>query len=96
MALAPGKKRMGFTLEDIVPWGRSFDEYVAMFALSGEDLGKKIVGCGDGSAAFNAELARRGGRVLSIDPVYRFTAGEMLRLVSPQGLRENSVGFPTD
>ena len=24
---------MAFTLEKVVPWGRSFDEYLAMFAL---------------------------------------------------------------
>jgi len=27
-----------FTLEQVVPWGRSFDEYQGMFALSHEDL----------------------------------------------------------
>jgi len=25
-----------FTLEQVVPWGRSFDEYCRMFALSGD------------------------------------------------------------
>ena len=44
---------MSFSLKQIVPWGRSFAEYVAMFALSGDDLGKRILGCGDGPAAFD-------------------------------------------
>jgi hypothetical protein len=61
---------MAFRLESIVPWGRSFDEYVRMFALSERDMSGRILGCGDGPAAFNAELSRRGGRVVSLDPIY--------------------------
>lgn len=72
---------MSFSLKQIVPWGRSFDEYVAMFALTGEDLGKRILGCGDGPAAFNARLTGRGGRVLSVDPIYRFTADDIRRRI---------------
>lgn len=68
---------MAFQLEQVVPWGRSFDEYASMFALSGADLDKTILGCGDGPASFNAELTVRGGRVNSADPVYRFSAGEI-------------------
>lgn len=68
---------MPFELENIVPWGRSFEEYVAMFGLLEIDLEKRILGCGDGPAAFNAMLTRRGGRVLSVDPLYRFSAQEV-------------------
>src|SRR2546428_10117836 len=64
-----------FTLDRVVPWGRSFDEYRRMFALSDRDLTSTILGCGDGPAAFNAEATRRGARVVSADPIYRFTAG---------------------
>lgn len=74
---------MGFTLEKVVPWGRSFDEYVAMFSLTEGDLRKSILGCGDGPAAFNAELTKRGGRVVSADPVYRFSvAGISARIAA--------------
>lgn len=45
---------MPFTLENIVPWGRSLDEYISMFQLSGKDLDAKILGCADGPASFNA------------------------------------------
>ncbi|MEJ2659998.1 MAG: hypothetical protein P8Z73_04665 [Desulfobacteraceae bacterium] len=72
---------MSFSLKQIVPWGRSFAEYVAMFALSGEDLGKRILGCSDGPAAFNARLTSRGGRVLSVDPIYRFAADDIRRRI---------------
>ena len=65
---------MSFTLEKVVPWGRSFDEYVAMFALDRADLQKRILGCSDGPASFNATLTRLGGSVVSVDPIYQFTA----------------------
>lgn len=68
---------MAFTLDKIVPWGRSFDEYVAMFALSEEDLGKRFLGCGDGPANFNYVLTCRGGWVISADPIYRFSTNEI-------------------
>jgi len=73
---------MGFRLESIVPWGRSFDEYVSMFALTDGELNQRILGCGDGPAGFNAALTRRGGRVTSIDPLYCFTAEEISRRIS--------------
>ena len=59
---------MGFTLDKVVPWGRSYDEYVSMFGLTENDLALRILGCGDGPAAFNSELCKRGGNVVSVDP----------------------------
>jgi SAM-dependent methyltransferase len=64
-------------LSAIVPWGRSFDEYMRMFALDELDLERRIIGCGDGPAAFNAEMKRRGKRVVSVDPLYGFTAEQI-------------------
>jgi hypothetical protein len=57
--------------------GRSLDEYVAMFSLTEDDLNKKILGCGDGPASFNAGLTEQGGRLTSIDPVFQFSAPEL-------------------
>src|SRR5579863_892683 len=64
-------------LADIIPWGRSFDEYRAMFTLGAADSGKRILGCGDGPASFNAEATAMGLRVISVDPIYQFTAAEI-------------------
>ena len=61
-----------FTLNQVVPWGRSFDEYRRMFNLTDDDLNRFIIGCGDGPASFNAEAFHRGKRVISCDPLYRF------------------------
>lgn len=73
---------MGFSLDKVVPWGRSFEEYVAMFDLNNEDLACRILGCGDGPAGFNAELARRGGRVTSLDPVYAFPGNQIRQRIN--------------
>ena len=70
---------MGFTLEKVVPWGRSYDEYVSMFGLTDVELGLRILGCGDGPAAFNSALTKRGGNVVSVDPIYAFDA-EQIRI----------------
>lgn len=72
---------MGFALENVVPWGRSYDEYVAMFSLSESDLNGRILGCGDGPAAFNAHLSKQGGQIVSVDPLYRFTAEEIRKRI---------------
>jgi hypothetical protein len=72
---------MSFSLEKVVPWGRSFDEYVAMFALSEDDLERRIVGCGEGPASFNCTLTKQGGRIVSVDPIYQFSADEILRRI---------------
>ncbi|WP_024298127.1 class I SAM-dependent methyltransferase [Methylomicrobium lacus] len=73
---------MGFTLAKVVPWGRSYDEYIRMFSLTEADLGLRILGCGDGPASFNAELTQRGGTIVSIDPVYVFDAEQIKNRIS--------------
>lgn len=60
-------------LKNVVPWGRSLAEYRSMFSLTDSDLKKKILGCGDGPASFNAEVTAAAGQVISVDPVYAFS-----------------------
>jgi hypothetical protein len=90
---------MPFTLNDVVPWGRSYDEYLRMFALDPADLRRRIIGCADGPASFNAEATRRGVRVVSCDPLYAFTAaviGERIEVTSAEILeqtRKNAAAF---
>jgi SAM-dependent methyltransferase len=64
-------------LEEVVPWGRTLKEYKLMFDLSGLDLNSKILGCGDGPASFNAEMTELGHSVVSIDPIYQFSAEQI-------------------
>ena len=66
-----------FTLDHVVPWGRSFDEYRRMFSLTEPELRLRICGCGDGPASFNAEATRRGTGVVSFDPIYKWDASQL-------------------
>jgi hypothetical protein len=68
--------------KDIVPWGRSFDEYTRMFDLTAAELNLRILGCGDGPASFNVECNQRGGCVTSIDPLYRFSRKEIEKRIA--------------
>src|SRR5215217_4172967 len=70
--------RMSIKLENVVPWGRSMDEYVRLFDLDDAALNSRIVGVGDGPASFNAEMHAAGRRVVSCDPIYVFS-GERIR-----------------
>lgn len=64
-------------LEEVVPWGRNITEYRSMFNLSATDLNTKMLGCGDGPASFNAEMTQLGYSVVSIDPIYQFSANQI-------------------
>jgi ubiquinone/menaquinone biosynthesis C-methylase UbiE len=48
-----------------------------MFSLTEKDLNGTILGCADGPAGFNAEMNRHGRRVISCDPIYRFTKRQL-------------------
>ena len=63
----------GFHYKNIVPWGRSFDEYLDMFNLSEADLARDIVDVGGGPASFNALMHQRGTPIVSVDPIYRYS-----------------------
>ena len=68
---------MDFHYKDIIPWGRSFDEYLDMFDLSEEDLTRDIVGVGDGPASFNFWMHQRGTPIVSVDPIYRYSETDL-------------------
>lgn len=82
---------MAFTLDRVIPWGRSYAEYERMFALTEADLQRRILGCADGPAGFNAEATKRGMSVVSADPLYAFSAAEIrtqIKKVVPQVLEQ--------
>lgn len=90
---------MSFELEDVVPWGRSFGEYLRMFALTEAELSLRILGCGDGPASFNAIASRHGCRAVSADPLYRFGPAQIaarIKATAPviaKELRDNAADF---
>lgn len=67
--------------ESVVPWGRNFEEYLKMFSLTESDLNKRILGCGDGPASFNCTMKQKGKKVVSIDPIYRFSKEDIERRI---------------
>jgi hypothetical protein len=72
---------MAFKYEEAVPWGRSCDEYLRMFNLNEDGLRRKILGCADGPASFNAGMSKKGFRVVSCDPLYECDAGQIRRRI---------------
>ncbi len=68
---------MAVKLNSVVPWGRSFEEYVGMFALTVRDLKRSILDCAGGPSSFNAEMFALARRVVSCDPIYEFSAEEI-------------------
>ena len=69
-------------LDQIVPLGRSAADYRAMFALEPRDLGRRLLGCGDGPAAFNADWTGEGGQVVSLDPLYVWPAAAITERIA--------------
>jgi hypothetical protein len=72
---------MSFALENAVPWGRNYREYVAMFSLSEADLTKRILGCSDGPASFNCEGNQKGYTITSVDPLYQYSSGDIQKRI---------------
>src|SRR5207248_9177174 len=67
----PGK------LDRMLPWGRTFEGDVRMFALADQDLKRSTIDCAAGPSSFGAEMNRRGRRVICVDPIYQFSADEI-------------------
>src|SRR3984957_7315589 len=90
---------MAFQLTDVVPWGRTFAEYAAMFALDDLDRSRSILGCSDGPAAFNAEALQRNIKVVSADPLYQFSVPQIRKRIADTApmvaaqIRDNAQDF---
>ncbi len=68
---------MAIQLENIIPVGRSLDEYIRMFNLTAQELSRSILSVADGPASFNSEGTIQGYQIKSIDPIYRFSAEQI-------------------
>lgn len=73
---------MPIEYKNVVPWGRTFDEYCQMLNLTESNLKKSIISCGDGPASFNFEATQKGYSVTSIDPIYFFTKEQIQRRIN--------------
>lgn len=68
---------MKMSIDHVVPWGRNAEEYRAMFSLTEADLTGRLLGCADGPASCNVELTQQGVSMISVDPLYAFSADEI-------------------
>jgi SAM-dependent methyltransferase len=68
---------------------RSFDEYVAMFALTDEDLAGSILDCPGGAASFAAEAHELGASVVAVDPVYAAPSDWLAEHAAEEAVRGN-------
>ena len=90
---------MAFELNDVVPWGRTLEEYREMFLLSNEDMQKRIAGFGDGPASFNCQAATNGYHVTSFDPIYQFSTQQLehrieeVRTIVMKQMAENTDNY---
>ncbi|PKB18116.1 SAM-dependent methyltransferase [Flavobacterium sp. 5] len=73
---------MAFELENVVPWGRTLEEYIQIFKLTDSDLKLKIISFGDGPASFNSEMTKLDKTVISLDPIYQFTKSELKQRIN--------------
>ena len=90
---------MAFMLNNVVPWGRTLNEYRQMFQLDDECISKKIADFGGGPASFNCEANQFGYSVTSFDPIYQFSKEaleqriEEVRVTVMQQMRENMDNY---
>ena len=64
---------MSLSYDRIVFFGRRLADYRRFFRLLEDDFKGAILDVAAGSASFNAEVTAQGGRVTSVDPIYRFS-----------------------
>lgn len=64
---------MSLQLDTILVTGRTFEEYIAFFDLTDEELqGKKVLDCPGGASSFGATARSKGIEALSTDIIYQF------------------------
>lgn len=78
-------------LGDIIVSSRPYDEYLAMFDLSDDDvLAGAVLDCPAGAGAFASGVRARGGEVVSVDPAFALPPAELVatsRAGLEQGLK---------
>jgi hypothetical protein len=63
-----------FEISSVALFGRTFDEYLSMFALDPAALkGRRIVDVAAGPSSFTAEAHARGIEAVAVDPMYGFS-----------------------
>lgn len=74
MASAGQASSMAKFFDDIIPLGRSGEEYLQMFNLYAIHENRSFIDCGSGPSSFNAMMTKAGKRIVSVDPLYHSDA----------------------
>jgi hypothetical protein len=80
---------------DYLITARSFDEYRAMFALTGSDLCGSVLDCPGGGSSFTALTKQAGASAIAADPVYAQPWDSLAALVRAdlqRGLAHTAAG----
>ena len=70
-----------FDFNTTVPWGRSFAEYRAFFALEGLRTGTRVLDCGGGPSSFTVEAIEAGYQACAVDPLYSVSAAQIAQRI---------------
>src|SRR3954471_21140157 len=70
---------------------RSYQEYLAFFALTPADLEGRILDCSAGASGFAAEAAARGADVTAVDPAYEAPVEALVTEVADSNQRGNAL-----
>ncbi len=70
-----------FDFKTTVPWGRSFTEYCAFFALDGLKKGTRILDCGAGPSSFTVEAVEAGFEACAVDPLYSVSVAQIAQRI---------------
>lgn len=74
---------------------RSFDEYCAMFALTGTDLSGSVLDCPGGGSSFTALANQAGASAIASDPIYaqpRHTLAALVMAETQRGRAHTAAG----
>jgi hypothetical protein len=70
---------------------RSYDEYVAMFALTANDLAGTVLDCSAGAASFVTVARTKGTTAYAVDPAYAQSRDELARAVRDDLARGSAI-----
>jgi hypothetical protein len=74
----PDQPQAAEAITKILVTSRDYHEYLAMFGLSEEDCRTyRFLDCPGGASDFGAQVRRRGGQAVSVDPVYDLSPDEL-------------------
>jgi len=70
---------------------RSYDEYVAMFSLTADDMAGTVLDCSAGAASFVTVARAKGTTAYAVDPAYALSRDDLAHAVSEDLARGSAI-----